>query len=160
MAELNSIEDFMSKEYEQQYFNECKYIWKNYVPKYGQSNTLQGELLREIEKIRYEAQNNGNINWDDDYLYFCDFITNSLLEQSVFSQDEKNEIRIIMTYIKECGSYAKDFFNNEIYEIELDLLKIAYTDDNLYDIICDKIGKLQKDHSEPIPYKINENIRR
>lgn len=42
---------------------------------------MQGELLREIEKIRCEAQDNGNINWDDDYSYFCDFISGKLTKK-------------------------------------------------------------------------------
>ncbi len=155
-----SIEDFISKEYNQRYFNECKYIWENYVPKNGQSHNLQGELLREIEKIRCEAQDNGNINWDDDYSYFCDFIVSSLSEQSVFSENEKDEIRVIITYIKECGLYAQKYYDEKIKESEFEPNKIAYTEDNLYDIICDKIGKFQKEHPEPIPYKQNKNIRR
>lgn len=32
------------------------YIWKNYVLKTGQADNLQGELLREMENIRCEAQ--------------------------------------------------------------------------------------------------------
>ncbi len=30
-----TIQNIISKEYEQKYFNECKYIWKNYVPQKG-----------------------------------------------------------------------------------------------------------------------------
>ena len=43
-----TIEEIISKDYNQKYFDECKYIWKNYVPKRGQATNLQGELLREI----------------------------------------------------------------------------------------------------------------
>jgi len=56
------------------YFEEAKFIWKNYVPKSGQADTVQGELLRVIEKLRYEAQDNGNINWDDGFEMFCHYI--------------------------------------------------------------------------------------
>lgn len=42
-----------------------KFIWRNYVPKSGQSKTVQGELLRGNEKLRDESQRNGNINWDE-----------------------------------------------------------------------------------------------
>lgn len=41
-----TIDELKSREYEQEYFEECKYIWKNYVPKSGQADNLQGELLR------------------------------------------------------------------------------------------------------------------
>jgi len=49
------------------YFEEAKQIWVNYVPKSGQSDTVEGELIRAIEKLRYEAQNNGNVNWDQGF---------------------------------------------------------------------------------------------
>ena len=31
--------------------------------------------------------------------------------------------------------------------------RLAYTADNLYDIINDKIGKLRREHLEPVPYE-------
>lgn len=155
-----TIEKIIDKDYNYKYFDECKYIWKNYVPKSGQANNLQGELLREIEEIRCEAQDDGNINWDDNHSYFCDFINKKLLEQPIFSSIEKEEITLIMSYIKECGMYAQKFYSGIIPENEVDMDKIAYTNDNLYDIICDKIGQLQKENSEPIPYEKNNAIKR
>lgn len=147
-----SIEDMISQNYEQKYFSECKYIWKNYVPKSGQAKCLQGELLREIENIRCEAQDNGNINWDDDYSYFCDFISSELAKQTIFSDAEKEEIKLIMGYIKECGIYAQKFNSGKISDEDVNPNKIAYTKDNLYDRICDKIGQLQKENPEPMPF--------
>mgnify|MGYP004596200053 FL=1 len=155
-----TIEKIIAEDYNYKYFDECKYIWKNYVPESGQANNLQGELLREIEEIRCEAQDDGNINWDDDHSYFCDFISKKLSEQSIFSSIEKEEITLIMSYLKECGMYAQKFNSGIIPENEVDIDKIAYTNDNLYDIICDKIGQLQKENSKPIPYEKNNAIKR
>ena len=155
-----TIGAIIGKEYEQQYFDECKYIWKNYVPQAGQAHNLQGELLREIEKIRCEAQDNGNINWDDDYFYFCDFISGKLTEQPIFSEVEKQEINLIMAYIKECGTYAQKFYSEKKSENNVDMEKIAYVNDNLYDRICDKIGRLHKENGEPMPYEKNDDIVR
>ena len=42
----------------------------------------------------------------DDYSYFCDFISGKLTEQPIFSEVEKQEINLIMAYIKESGTYA------------------------------------------------------
>ena len=151
------IKEIIAKDYKQKYFHECKEIWKNYVPKEGQAENLQGELLREIEKLRYEAQDNGNRNWDEDYSYFCDFISKSLCEQSIFSESEKKEITAIMSYIKECGNYAQKFNHGKtLFSPE----KMAYVDDNLYDIISDKIGRLHKAYGRPVPYEKNDNIKR
>ncbi len=160
MSNNNSIIDLMSLEYEQKHFEECKYIWQNYVPKRGRARNLQGELLREIENIRCEAQDNGNINWDGDFSYFCDFITQSLNEQPFFSQTEKDEISTIMKFLKEYGNYAKRYNDGAISDEEVNPDKLAYTKDNLYDIICDYIGELQAKHPEPIKYKIDKSIKR
>ncbi|MDE6592983.1 MAG: hypothetical protein K2K57_07970 [Oscillospiraceae bacterium] len=154
------IEDIMGEKYEQIYFEECKFIWKNYVPKSGQADNLQGELLREIEKLRREAQDNGNINWDGNFEYFCDFISDTLCGQPIFSDEEKEKISVIMGYFKECGIYAFKFNNGEISDEEFDVMKLAYTEDNLYDIICDKIGQMYKNDPAPIPYEKNEKIYR
>ncbi len=148
-----TIQKIMSEDYQQKYFDECKFIWKNYVPKSGQADNLQGELLREIEKIRCEAQDNGNINWNDNFSSYCDFISKKLLEQSIFSEAEKEEITLIVSYLKECGNYAQKFSAEQISEEDVDFEKIAYVNDNLYDRICDKIGKLHKHYMEPIPYE-------
>nr|WP_176573403.1 hypothetical protein [Nonomuraea pusilla] len=42
-----------------QYAEETRRIWKTYVPLRGQADTVQGELLRAVEKLRDEAQSNG-----------------------------------------------------------------------------------------------------
>ncbi|MFF2440086.1 hypothetical protein [Priestia megaterium] len=46
------------------YFDEAKELWLNYVPRNGQSDIVEGEVIRAIEKLRFEAQGNGNANWD------------------------------------------------------------------------------------------------
>ncbi len=153
-----TIENLIARKYEQEYFDECKYIWQHYVPKRGQSKTLQGELLREIEKIRCEAQDNGNVNWNDDFSRYCDFITDALLSQSVFAEDDKAIIRVIMDYLKSCGQYAERYNNGHIKDKDVIPSKLAYINDNLYDMICDYIGRLQKVYPKPIPYENNKNI--
>jgi hypothetical protein len=46
------------------YLKEGKDIWSQFVPKSGQALTVQGELLRAVEKMRDEAVRNDNGNWD------------------------------------------------------------------------------------------------
>ena len=62
------------------YLEKADELWEQYVPKSGQANTVQGELLREIEALRIEAQENNNLNFDEDFAYFCDFLWNTLEE--------------------------------------------------------------------------------
>jgi len=148
------------EKYELKYLVECKYIWKNYVPKNGQATILQGELLREIEKLRGEAQDNGNINWDEDFAYFCDFLKDILVKQSIYSADTKRKITLSLNYIKACGEYAWQYSQGEIADDKVDMDRVAYVSDNLYDIVADAIGLLQKEHPEPIPYTHNDKIKR
>lgn len=63
-------------------------------------------------------------------------------------------------YFKECGFYSQKFAEGQIPDDELDIEKIAYTKDNLYNIIADAVGKLQANHPELIPYKKNDAILR
>lgn len=53
-----------------------------------------------------------------------------------------------------------DCLNEQIPEDEVDADRIAYTEDNLYDIIADAIGLLQIKTPEPIPFKLNGKIKR
>lgn len=155
-----TLEQIMHEPYEQKYYNECKFIWKNFVPKSGQAEVLQGELLREIEKLRYEAQNNGNDNWDSDFAYFCDFIRETLCGKDFYSAEEKIKIKLITEHLKSCGEYVQKLYNEEISDDECDVMKIAYTDDNLYDILADAVGFWQFKNPEPVPFKQNVNIKR
>lgn len=36
------------------YFEEAKYIWGNYVPNSEQADTVEGELIRAIERLQCE----------------------------------------------------------------------------------------------------------
>ncbi len=145
-----TIEILKSEEYEQEYFEQCKFIWKNYVPKSGKSECLQGELLRMLEKLRCEAQDNGNINWNEDFTYCCDFIKETLCGQDIFDNNKKSRIVLIMDYLKECGTYAVALRDGKISPESVDVGNLAYTDDNLYDMIADAIGFFSLKNPEAI----------
>lgn len=159
-----TLEQLKNEPYEQKYLDECKYIWKNYVPKSGQSEVLQGELLRALEKLRYEACNNGNCNWDGDFKYFCGFIKDNLTVRDIYSEEEKAKIILITDYFRECGEYSGKVYDENVsdeeFEDDFDVSRIAYTEDNLYDFIADMIGKLWNNDPQPIPYEKNDNIKR
>ena len=154
------IQEIKKEKYEWKYFKECKEVWEKYVPRNGQSEVLQGEMLRQIEKIRLEAQENGNRNWDEDFTYFCDFLKENLCMQPYFQEKEKDRFRVILDYLKECGEYATMVNQGKIPEKKVEIEKIAYVADNLYDILADGVGKIQKKHPEPIPNEILPNLKR
>lgn len=74
-------------------YENAKWIWKNLVPKSGQADYVQPEVLRAIEALRCEAQGNGNINWDERFEHYVDFIEETLVPQPCFSGETKDAIR-------------------------------------------------------------------
>ena len=65
-----------------------------------------------------------------------------------------------MNYFKECGNYAVRLSSGQIQDNEVEVEKIAYVKDNLYEIIEDAIGQFYAVFTTPIPYEINEKINR
>jgi hypothetical protein len=59
----------------------ARWVWHNLVPKSGQCSSIQGELLRAVEKLCWEAQNNGNINWDCGFEILLDFLESNLCNE-------------------------------------------------------------------------------
>ena len=64
----------------------ASWIWHNLVPPRGQASTVQGELLRAVEKLRWEAQENGNINWDEGFLILLSFLETQFLGHAGFGE--------------------------------------------------------------------------
>lgn len=151
-----NLRDLIIDDYELQYPEECLFIRETYVPESGQSEVLQGELMRQLDALRIEAKEYGNIHWDTDFSWFCEFIKRTLCNMSIYSEEEMTKITLIMDYMKYCGEYAGNLGGGE----DVNTNSIAYTKDNLYDMIADAIGKLQNVHPDPIPCEINYGIQR
>ncbi len=122
------------------YKQEVAAIWNNQVPKIGQADSVQGELLRAIEKLRDEAQRNGNQNWDDGFE-----ILRQYLAEKLGSSDAHNLL-------------AKR-------KIKKDLVRLAdyshpYTNDDLYDRLADVLVEWNKKHPEPIKRDKNLQLHR
>src|SRR5260370_21299745 len=86
--------------------NIAGWVWKNLVPKSGQSAWVQGELLRCVEKLRWEAQNNGNVNWDAGFELIADYLEETLREESAFSEEARRSIREDMMVLR---NYARQY---------------------------------------------------
>lgn len=146
--------------YKPKHFEECRYIWKTFVPKQGQADCVQGELLREIEKLRHEACSNGNINWDDNFAWFCGNIYDILAGSGMFGPDELKAIREILGFLKENGEYAGTYAEGKIDDSECDPIKLAYTDDDLYDYLADAAAEFYLKNKKPIAYEHKDFIYR
>jgi hypothetical protein len=67
-------------------------LWKELVPPEGQANTVQGELIRAVGRLKDEAYRNGNQNFSKDQRILCKYIRETMTDTEVFSRDEIGEI--------------------------------------------------------------------
>ena len=147
------VEKLGIRGYKAAHLNTCRKTWKEQVPERGQADSLQGELLRQLEKLRNEALGNGNINWDDNFAWFCDFIVRTLQESKLFEEKHMDTITGAVGYIKECGEYARRYWNGEISDEEANPMLFAYVDHDLYDYIADAIAIFAEKNPKPVYYE-------
>ncbi len=109
----------MTKE---EYFEKAKFIWKNYVPKSGQSEFVQGELLRAIEKLRDEAHRNGNINFNEKcHGILIRFLKEKLSDQKLFDSETIEKINEDLDRLSvENQPYTRDDIFDQIGERVVD----------------------------------------
>lgn len=117
-----------------------KFIWRTYVPKNGQSGTVQGEPLRANEKLRDECHRNGNINWDDGHEILARYILETLMASRDVSDEAKAQLRRDVERVL-------DFEH-------------PYTEDDLFDRIERVIFDWYLCNKDPIPRELNPNLHR
>jgi hypothetical protein len=122
-----------------QYFEEAQSIWKAYVPKSGQSQTVQGELLRAVEKLRDEAIRNGNMNWDDGFETLLRYLESHLLDPAVYDIRRIGATRAALTRLWE--------YDNPCVE------------DELFDDLGDRVVEYFKFHGSK-PHERNPDLHR
>jgi hypothetical protein len=108
----------------------ARWIWKTLVPKSGQAEFVQAEVLRAVEKLRWEALNNGNINWDDRFKMLIDYIDKTLTSQACFSEVSRESIR--------------DDLNR------LRIADLPYVEDDLYDRLTSHLITFCRSHPQLI----------
>jgi hypothetical protein len=120
------------------YPHEARSLWRTSVPHSGQAATVQGELLRAVEKLRDEAQRNGNINWDGGYETLIAYLRDNLLGSTLFDQTAAEEM-----------------------ESDLDRLSrfdFPETSDAPYDRLADRVIEWCHAHPEPVPHTRNPDL--
>lgn len=110
------------------------------MPKSGQSDTVQGELLRASEKLRDEAHRNGNMNWDQGHEILANYIKKTLLKSSDLSwlrkRRLKSDIGVVLNYEE------------------------PYLEDDVFDRIEKAILDWCLKNRDPIPREHNPNLHR
>jgi hypothetical protein len=117
------------------YFEEARSLWLRYVPERGQADTVQGELIRAVEKLRDEAQRNGNLNWSGDHVALARYIRDELIGSGIFTGVPASEIE------RDVGRLL-DFGRPE-------------TSGELYDRLSDRIVEGSRAHPDPAP-RVND----
>jgi hypothetical protein len=82
------------------YLEEGRSIWKQFVPATGQAETVQGELLRAVEKLRDEAVRNGNGNWDEGFEMLLSCLECHLPDPRVFPATTISRIEAILSVLR------------------------------------------------------------
>ncbi|MDG0058521.1 hypothetical protein [Priestia sp. P5] len=123
------------------YFDEAKEIWLKHVPKSGQSDVVEGEVIRAIEKLRCEAQGNGNANWDKGFemlvLYILDVLNAPAVFSSAVLAEIKADIHILLTSTED-----------------------PYLEDDVYDRLTDRVIEWHMAKGGPIKREKNPQLYR
>lgn len=106
-----------------------------------------------VVKLSNEACDNGNINWDDNFEWFCDFLKEELIECNVFDGVRSKKIEEALDYIKSNGNYARSYAKGDISDDEVEIIKLAYVDDDLYSYLEDAVAEFYLNNKELIPYE-------
>jgi hypothetical protein len=121
------------------HFDEASRIWREFVPKRGQAQTVQGELLRAVEKLRDEAIRNGNINWDGGFEILLAYLGAKLLDKAVFEEPLLADTEAILLRLKN--------FDEPL------------TDDEPYDRLSDRVVEYYR-HYGSQPHSMNPSLDR
>lgn len=113
------------------YFEEARALWQAYVPPRGQVETVQGELIRSVEKLRDEAQRNGNVNWRSDHERLIAFVRGTLLGSGLFDTAAETEIESDTRRLRDFEHPA--------------------TGDEPFDRLTDRIVEWSRAHPDPVP---------
>jgi hypothetical protein len=113
------------------YFDEARTLWQTYVPARGQAATVQGELIRAVEKLRDEAQRNGNGNWGSGHEILAGYLKETLLDSSLFDAAQQLQI----------STDVERLLDSEHPE----------TSDAPYDRLSDRIVDWARAHPDPVP---------
>ena len=126
----------------------ASWIWKNLVPKSGQASSIQGELLRAVERLRWEAQGNGNINWDEGFIALIDFLEKTLSTLAFCSDDDRRRLKSDLDRLR-------NFLPVDQLESDLERENLPYVEDDLYDRLTDFVIAFARANPTPLAHEKN-----
>lgn len=121
------------------HFKEAKAIWMQFVPRSGQAETVQGELLRAVEKLRDDAIRNGNANLDQGFDMLLAYLSDHLLDAAVFSFEATGQTEAILARLRDHAD--------------------PLLEDGPYDELGDRVVEYYR-HYGSQPHTVNPRLRR
>ena len=118
-------------------------LWSKLVPKKGQADTVQGDLVRVIGRMTHELVSNGYSNWDDGYEIMCNFLEKTL-EDGTFDSVISRRISIEIGHIKTYGRGQK----------------VSQDVESAHDFLMIKVVEWCSKHPKLIPRAIDTNLKR
>ncbi|OWQ83810.1 hypothetical protein CDN99_25430 [Roseateles aquatilis] len=147
----------------------ASWIWHHLVPPQGQAATIQGELLRAVEKLRWEAQENGNANWDEGFLILLAFLEDRLGGQAGVGDADRQTIQEDIHRLRNfsplsalddgLGDEFSEGFDGDI-DAELDDDRLPYVDDDLYDRLEHFVVAFARANPVALPHVANPRLLR
>jgi hypothetical protein len=131
----------------------ASWIWRNLVPPRGQATTVQGELLRAVEKLRWEAQENGNINWDEGFLILLSFLETQLVGHAGFGESDQKTIQRDVHRLR-------NFLPVDELDDESDSGSLPYVEDDLYDRLEEFVVAFSRANPVALPHAANPLLHR
>jgi hypothetical protein len=107
-------------------------------PHIRQCDTVQGELLRAVEKLAWETRNNGN--WDSGFEILSDFLESTLCAESLLSDPLRWSVRHDLDRLR-------DF-------------KPLYPEEDLFDRLREAVVASCRHHPRLLPRAINPSLHR
>ncbi|GAA3472085.1 hypothetical protein [Nonomuraea roseola] len=123
-----------------QYAVDARHIWKTHVPRRGQADSVQGELLRAAEKLRDEAQRNGNVNWDEHHERLLVYLREKLIGSGLFGAETLKGLAADLDRLADCEH--------------------PLTDDEPFDRITYRVVDWCRAHPEPVLHEHDPDLLR
>ena len=70
------------------------------VPDSGEASSIQGELIRSIDRLAMEDRRNGCMNWGEFYINMVDFMRTHLPNSEIFIDADVSRIRRHLDFIE------------------------------------------------------------
>jgi hypothetical protein len=98
-------------------------IWADLVPASGPPATVQGQLLRAIEKLRDEAHRNGNVNCGKWHTRMAEFVRDILIQSGLFDERQQQAIDAATEKLMQA---SQPYLSNDLYDLLTDQACVFY----------------------------------